>query len=854
MSSHIGEIPSPEYRSSVIQDIYDVMARRPYATALTDGDLEWTYEDLRSRSDTVTRSLTGHGITRGSVVGMHLTRSADAIAVMLGIMISGCVYLPLDPSYPSARLQFMLDQAGAVAVISNNSDTDLYGSHRIWLPSPSQMAVELEAPAWEPDIYSAERVPFEPQDCAYMLFTSGSTGEPKGVMVTHKNITLMNEWSAKVLGITSFDASATTCSLSFDASFHETLLPLSVGGTVHVIPHALALGELTRQVSFVATTPTVANELLRAGQLPPLKVLMLGGEALSPDVAARLLASGRVGSLLNCYGPTECTVCVTVAEVTAPVPEVIPIGLPVPGTEVLILNENGERLPDGEPGEICVFGEQVTQGYVNDPAETAEHFAVGPITTAASRRYYRTGDLGYRTDSGVVYFIGRTDRQVKINGIRIELREIDAVLRSHLQISEAITTVRDDDRTVAYVVPIHGGVDIDIDGLRKYLTENLPPFMVPAGIIVLAELPKTVNGKLDTSALPEWSPGRPEHELLAADNFDEFTARVIKIVADVTGFVGQIRPSDDFIDNLGGTSLGIARVLVELERYSSRRVRINDALADTSIAGLASLLRNEAVPPPPADFAFNTDGNAPPLFLIHSYLGGMLGLRRIAELLPKNRPLYGLQVYYSAEHPDDELTISLLAKNALKRIHEIQPAGQITMAGHSAGGLIVFEAARMLLESGNPEPRVMLMDAPRPYNAFAYRLGELVLHWREMIRDPAGKLRKAAAMLFRMARLGGSHRQVTSQADDLMTLTERHVKSTGAAIRYWKTQAYNGSITVMRTRQGRMMALGRPYLGWASVTQGTLEIIDVPGGHITMLEPPHLHTVAARLVNWLSGS
>jgi thioesterase domain-containing protein len=175
------------------------------------------------------------------------------------------------------------------------------------------------------------------------------------------------------------------------------------------------------------------------------------------------------------------------------------------------------------------------------------------------------------------------------------------------------------------------------------------------------------------------------------------------------------------------------------------------------------------------------------------------------------------------------------------------------MAGHSAGGLIVFEAARMLLESGNPEPRVMLMDAPRPYNAFGYRLGELVLHWREMIRNPSSKLRKAAAMLFQVTTLGGIHQQVTSQADDLVTLSERHARSVGAAIKYWKTPAYNGGITVMRTRQGRMMALGRPYLGWASVTRGALKIIDVPGGHINMLEPPHLQDVVERLINWLSG-
>jgi amino acid adenylation domain-containing protein len=635
VSGHMPKRPLSEYRPSVIHDIYDVMSQRSDAIALTDGDLEWTYDDLRRRVDLVATSLTSRGITRGSVVGMHLPRCADAIAVMLGIMVSGCVYLPLDPSYPPDRLRYMLDRADAVAVISDGSDPDLYGAGRIWLPPSSQLATEPGVLAGELPVYSPERENFTPQDCAYILFTSGSTGKPKGVMVTHENITLMNEWSVKVLDFTSFDSSATTCSLSFDPNFFEILMPLSVGGTIHVISHALALGQLTRPVSFIVTTPTVASELLRAGQLPPLKVLLLGGEVLASDVAARLLSSGRVGRLLNGYGPTECTVCVSVEEVTAPAPQVIPIGRQTPGSELLILDADGERLPNGDVGEICIFGGQVARGYVNDPAGTTERFAVTQSTAGDSQRYYRTGDLGYRTSDGVFYFVGRADRQVKINGHRIELGEIDAALRSHPQISDAAAIARDDGRMVAYVVPAEVGADVDSAGLRKHLSKSLPSFMIPAGIVAIAELPKTVSGKLDTSALPEWSPGRAERELLPAGEIDERTARVIQIVADVTGFGGQIRPSDDFIDDLGGTSLGIVRVLVELQRYSGKRIRINDAVADTSVAGFANLLRDEAASPP-SDFAFNTDGDAPPLFLIHSYLGGMLGLRLIGELLPPN--------------------------------------------------------------------------------------------------------------------------------------------------------------------------------------------------------------------------
>jgi len=832
---------SPPRGSSVIQDIYQMMSRRPGAVAVTDGDLEWTYDDLRKHSLSVVRMIADRGIARGSVVGMHLPRCADAIAVMLAIMASGCVYLPLDPSYPAARLRFMLDQAGAAAVISNGDSAGLDEPPRTWITLPGQLAAG-------PETLPAE-LSLRPEDRAYILFTSGSTGQPKGVMVTHRNISLMNEWSARFLGITEADSSATSCSLSFDASFHEVLLPLSAGGTVHVIAHALALGQLARPVTLTATTPTVASELLRAGQLPPLRVLIVGGEALTPDVAGRLLASGRVGRLLNGYGPTECTVCVSMAEVTAPVPEVISIGHPVPGTEIRILGPGREQLPDGARGEICVFGGQVTDGYVNDPAGTAERFLIGPQAAAGGRRYYRTGDLGYRGDDGLIYFAGRADRQVKLNGIRIELGEIDTVLRSHPDVAEAATVVRDGARAVAYVVPAQPGADVDIAGLRNFLADHLPRFMVPAGVVVLAELPKTVNGKLDTAALPEWSPGRPARQPGPAGRGDELTAQVIDIVAAVTGFAGQIQPADDFIDDLGGTSLGVVQVLVELEHKAGRPLRLNDALADTTVAGLAGLLRAEA-PPPAADFAFNTDGDAPPLFLVHSYLGSMLGLRRLAELLPPSQPAYGLFVHDDARS-GDQLTISAMAESTLNRIREIQPAGhgQVVLLGHSAGGLIVLEAARKMLEAGDAEPRVLLMDTTRPYTALDYYWGESVLLWRDLPGIAAKTLLRAASMPLRRPRPAAP----PPPANDLLTLNARSLQCVVAAQKSYRVRPYQGKVAVMRTRQGRLMALGRRSLGWASVTRAAPDIIDAPGGHLSMLQPPYVQAVARQLAGWLAG-
>jgi thioesterase domain-containing protein len=231
----------------------------------------------------------------------------------------------------------------------------------------------------------------------------------------------------------------------------------------------------------------------------------------------------------------------------------------------------------------------------------------------------------------------------------------------------------------------------------------------------------------------------------------------------------------------------------------------------------------------------------------------MLGFKRVADLLPSNQPVYGLHVYCGTDQFDDEITVSSLAQNALNRIREVQPTGQITMLGHSAGGLIVFEAARRILEAGGPEPRVLMMDSPRPYNAFEYYWGESLLHWREKVRNPIRTLRGVTRMLFQLFISRERRSQVTSPAGDLMTLTEKHLKSIDAALKCYRAQAYNGNITLMRTRQGRAMALGRRYLGWASVTQGAVKIIDVPGAHINMLNAPYIYIVAEKLIEWLSS-
>lgn len=829
---------------SFISAIRKMMFRTPRAVALTEGCVEWTYDLLRRKSEIVAQHLDHENVPRGAIVGVHLPRSAGGIAAMLGIMGSGRVYLPLDPTYPSSRLRYMMGQADAVAVISEKRELDIYGEERVWIPTP-QNADQARAREWAPSVFSAESIPLELAGRAYILFTSGSTGRPKGVCITHENISVFNEWAVENLMMTHQDSSATTSSFSFDLSFVEVLVPLSVGGTVHVVPHALALGELTRPVSFVASTPTIANELLEAHLLPRLKLLVCAGEALAPDVAKRLLSSGRVDRLLNIYGPTECTVSVTMAEVAIPVPDAIPVGVPNPGTTLVILDEDGRRVVDGQTGEICILGAQVGDGYVNNEEATDSHFVVSSSLGSEPMRYYRTGDIGYLRADGVLFCLGRADRQVKLNGHRIELGEIDALLRSDPRVSDARTVVQDKKHLVSYVLPSHENVDVT--KLKDYLSDCLPSFMLPEGLVALTEFPKTVSGKLDEASLPRWSNGRVE---LRIEEADKLAAQVIKIIADVTGFTGQIKHSDDFIDDLGGTSLGILRVLAQLQDNLGIPLRMSDALADTSVAGLTSLVRESSASPlSPADFAFHTDGGADPIFLFHVYLGGLLRLRRFAELLPPDQPVYGLHASGAGSLPSGNRTLSSLAGDGVRRVRAIQPVGRVTLIGHSGGGLFALEVARRLIEAGEPEPRVLLIDGIRVRSRVGYYIGELISNFLYAsdapLSDRFGRLRSAVRRRVRPGSI--------AKGEGFFSLAERDEVSMNGLLMRHRIHNYRGAVTVLRTRHGQIMAMRRD-LGWRHVVEGPLKIVDVPGAHVSVLDPPYVQDLVERTLECLSES
>ncbi|WP_061298880.1 non-ribosomal peptide synthetase [Herbidospora cretacea] len=501
-------------------------ARTPDAVAVV-GEERLTYRELMDRADAVAGRLQQAGVRPGDLVAVSAKRSERLVAGVLGIWRAGASYLPLDPAYPAGRLDYVLADSGASALLAD-ADGDLAGPVRVELDGPPA-ARRAEAPG----------------DRAYVIYTSGSTGKPKGVEVGHAALTNL---LLSIRDETRSGPSATwlaVTSLSFDISGLELWLPLITGGRVVIATEAqggdgAALRSLVSAhgVTHVQATPSTWRLLADAGFEAPVTALV-GGEALPLPLAARLRP--RVARLFNVYGPTETTIWSTIAEIP-PDPARISIGGPLAATGLLVLDDDLRPVPAGVPGELFITGAGLARGYLGRPALTAERFLPCPFG-AEGARMYRTGDR-VRVRDGGLEFLGRTDDQVKVRGHRVELGEIEAVLLGHAR--EAAVAVHDEE-LVAYTVGAAGD-------LRREAARVLPAYMVPSAFVALDRMPLTPNGKLDRAALPAPVLVPEESDLVADD-----TVEVVReIWEEVLGLdhIGD----DESLFELGGHSLTIARI------------------------------------------------------------------------------------------------------------------------------------------------------------------------------------------------------------------------------------------------------------------------------------------------------
>ena len=542
---------------ALVHELFEAQAAKtPDAVAVLAGDQHWTYRELNEKADRVAAHLRSQGVGPDDLVGLSADRSRELVAGTLGILKAGAGYLPMDPEAPAERRAFMLENAGANLVLDAPSLMELTSGVSS-LPSP--------APGEGPGVRARDAA------AACLIYTSGSTGEPKGVLLEHRNLVSM---IASFLG--SYrpgrgDVVLPLTSVASASFVGEVLPPLCAGAAVAMADKGETLdfsrlAELIsrRGVSILSTVPSmIAGLNAIKDQLPKLRLILSGGEALSAGDVDRLLDTAE---LVNGYGLTETTICSTVHRLSAEdfaSNQPIPIGRPVTGHRLYVLDADLQPRPVGAPGELYIAGEGVARGYQKNPAGTAERFVPDPLTPGG--RMYRTGDLARWRSDGRLEYLGRIDQQVKIRGFRIELGEIETVLGLHPAVRECAVVPREDTgekRLVAYVVPDEGQNPTAGD-LIAFAKEKLPDYMVPAVFMNLSELPLSANGKLDVKALPVPEQLRPE--LAAA--FVAPRGELERVIAEVWKEalkVDKVGVNDNFFD-LGGHSLLMTRVHARLK-------------------------------------------------------------------------------------------------------------------------------------------------------------------------------------------------------------------------------------------------------------------------------------------------
>ncbi|MGW5053662.1 non-ribosomal peptide synthase/polyketide synthase [Actinokineospora sp. NPDC004072] len=549
-----------------------IAAQDPDRSALVGEQGEVTYGELAARANRLAHLLVERGAGPESVIALALPRSVEMVVAQLAVWQAGAAYLPIDPAYPAERIRFMLADADPLLLITAPGLVD-----GVDVPT-----IELDATtaADRPD--HAPRVEVRPEHPAYVIYTSGSTGRPKGVVVTHAGLPAFAAAEIAHLDCGPGDRVLLFSSPSFDASVLELCLALPAGAALVVPPAGPLLGEhladaLIRHRVTHALIPPVALATLDPGtELPDLRTLVSGGDACTPELVRRW-APGR--RMINAYGPTESTVVTAWSGPLAPGCGT-PIGRPVPGTAVRVLDADLRPVPVGAPGELHVGGIGLARGYLGRPGLTAQRFVPDPDGPPGSR-LYRTGDRVRWTADGVLEFLGRTDHQVKVRGFRVEPGEVEARLREHAGVDDAVVVARDD-RLVAYVTG-----KVDTGALRAALGRSLPEHLVPGVVMALPALPLTPNGKLDRAALPEpdvaAGPGR------VAPSTDT-EAVLAEIWAEVLG-LPEVGVTDNFFD-LGGDSVRALRVGSRAREAFDVALSPRDVLTARTVAALAEVVED----------------------------------------------------------------------------------------------------------------------------------------------------------------------------------------------------------------------------------------------------------------------
>ncbi|NEO43705.1 MAG: amino acid adenylation domain-containing protein, partial [Moorea sp. SIO4A3] len=556
--------------------------KRPDAIAVVFDQQQLTYHQLNQRANQLAHHLQNLGVGAEVLVGICVERSIQMVVGLLGILKAGGAYVPLDPNYPHQRLSYMLEDSGVEVLLTQQSLLES--------PSHKTQMVCLDSDWGAIEQHSGENIEVEvtSDNLAYVIYTSGSTGQPKGVAIEHCSVCNLALAQRNLFDLEPTSRVLQFASISFDASVSEIVMAVTSGamlilGTASELMPGDDLKQILHQCCVThVTLPPSALAVLPTDELPALSQIIVAGEACSLELAHQWSVGRR---FFNAYGPTESTVCATVAQIRDS-SEKITIGHPISNTQIYILDKHLQPLPIGVPGELYIGGDGLARGYLNRPELTSEKFITNPFSNSKSQRLYKTGDLVRYLQDGNIEFIGRIDNQVKIRGFRIELGEIESVLSTHPQIQQSVVIatedIHDNKRLVAYVVS--ESESLSTNQVREFLKQKLPDYMVPSAFVTLENLPLTPNGKVDRKSLPA-----PDGVFTSAVEYVAPRTPTEEIIANIfTNVLGMpdVGIHDNFFE-IGGHSLLATQVVSRIQQAFEHKLMLQAFFESPTIAGIA---------------------------------------------------------------------------------------------------------------------------------------------------------------------------------------------------------------------------------------------------------------------------
>ncbi|HCW08205.1 MAG TPA: hypothetical protein DGG95_12665 [Cytophagales bacterium] len=867
-------------------DLFDKNCEtKPDAVAVKFGNSLLTYSDLYKKSNHLANFLVKKGLTSEILIGVSAERSLETIVSLLAIHRIGAAYVPLDLSCPVDRLKDMIEDSGLLLILSGRRNHFLSLTSKVETIDVTRVVSTLETEKANCSFSEAR-----PDSLAYVIYTSGSTGHPKGVMVTHANLLAFVKLVPKALPVFDEDIYLQSASIAYAVSVRQIFTALSHGLKLVIASSSdvqnpieffrLIRDEKVTLVDFVpshwrsciAALKSLSEqervELLRN----KLRRIVTIGEPLLPDLPVEWREQlHHPAQVVNIFGQTETTGIITsfdIPEAQLDGSKVVSIGRPIPETQVYILNsESLEKVPDGETGELCVSNACVAKGYLNNPNLTAAKFQPNPFDNNGGRKLYRTGDFARYSSDGSIEYLGRSDQQVKIRGMRVELGEIEAVIIKNANIREVVVVpqTRANYRKVlvAFLTTTQEQKKIDVTELKRFLRANLPPHMIPINFVVLPEMPRNSNGKISRKELMEYRIPQKERDLKCRASLTSYEEKLLAIWKRLLK-INSIQATDHFFDDLGGDSFLALLLFIEIEKEFGRTIAISTLYTAPTIEKMASLIASRdakcefhsLVPIKPS-------GTGCALFLVHGAGGNVLIYRDLSKHLSNHRPIYGLQSCGLEDRKQQLLSIEEMAKAYLHDIKRIQPLGPYLLCGYCMGGTIALEVAQQLKRLGDEVAFLAMLETydwsklpPRSIFDKSRFLGEKILfHWKNLrllsndgmkyfLANKSSEL-KNRTKIWALQVLSAVGKNGHAKNSSLARQSEIWKQNDKACFRY-QASFYDGRLTVFLTKK-KYSVHRFPEATWNQNHAKEIDMLILPFYPAGMLVEPFVRKLAKHI-------